>query len=492
MDSPEAVPANLAPVNLAPLNPCFAVNFSRIVDGVTLATEIHSGTAVKAGQGFIVIAVDSSETIDDVPQSKITGSSSIEKQAIESHLLRWPGFAFRSHLKRRESGPNGLHLTFKLQDPQDRLALDALVAAQRKIHHIEICNTMDVESSDRDNGLAQVRFMPMALPELAQDDISAATTFLNREFSAPLLITGMTGGVERGRDINLNLARAAKEADIPMGVGSQRLALDDPRLTSIFRVKDEVPGVFLIGNIGVAQLLNNQSAASAYELCCRAIDMISADALAIHVNVLQEAIQPEGDRNFSGALDRIAHIAAKLPVPVIVKEVGCGLDPGTSLKLAQTGVSAIDVGGRGGTSWGWIEGLRARDPERLEFARSFRDWGLTTGEALRLTRNALQGRSAPQIIATGGIRNGIDVAKTLALGANIAGIGLPLFRAALRDSEAVTREIAWILRGLKTVMLCTGSKHISELPDKIYRHSASNIGSHEPYLRPADSGELRP
>ena len=248
-----------------------------------------------------------------------------------------------------------------------------------------------------------------------------------------------------------------------MGVGSQRLALDDPRFSDIFNVKTEVPGVFLIGNIGAAQLVNGRTHREARELCLRAVEMIEADALAIHINVLQELIQPEGDRDFRGVFDCIAELTKAFPVPVLVKEVGAGMDPQTAKRLAGTGVRAIDVGGRGGTSWGWIEGLRSADPQVLDLAQNFRDWGLTTGEALTLAREAICQNSALQLIATGGIRTGIDVAKAVALGATMAGIGLPLFRAALKGTDEVEKTLDQIIKGLKTVMMCTGSRTLSAL-----------------------------
>lgn len=469
MGLPGDRPATDKPGTLVPLNPCLAVSMTRILDDGSLASENLAGSAIRAGQGRIVIRTEGT-------RSDAMRASSPS----QSWLLSSPDFRFEGELEQNQrqqdqsaaldlhaDGPAGL-LTFVITGPKQQMQLDALIAAQRKIHHIDICNTMDVEGTDRNNGLSDIHFMPVALPELAMADVDTTTEFLGRNFAAPILITGMTGGVEQGRTINLNLALAARDAGIPMGVGSQRLALENPDLAKIFRVKQDVPGVFLIGNIGIAQLINSGSSEAAYEICCRAVDMIAADALAIHINVLQEAIQTEGDRDFRGALERIATIAGKLPVPVIVKEVGCGIDPMTATRIGESAVAAIDVGGRGGTSWGWIEGLRGQDPNLLELASDFRDWGLPTGHALRMTRDALAGKKKPQLIATGGIRTGVDVAKTVALGATMAGIGLPLFRAALQSSDAVANKISWLQRGLKTAMLCTGARTPGELQQKIY------------------------
>jgi isopentenyl-diphosphate delta-isomerase len=434
-----------------------------------------SGWAVAAAAGKLLI-----ESLDDLPF--VTADvASLKIETCDAD------FATRVRPGQRHG-----QLDVELTDPTQRQTFDALLASQRKIHHIEICQTRDVESSDRDNGLSDVAFMPRALPGLDWDEIDCSASFLGRTFRAPILITGMTGGVNEGRRINHILARAAAEAGIPMGVGSQRLALEDTRYAPIFDVKKEVPGVFLIANIGAAQLASASSPEAARTLCRAAVDMIQADALAIHINVLQELIQIEGDRNFRGVAETIRVIAADFPVPVMVKEVGAGMDPQTALELTQAGVDAIDVGGRGGTSWGWIEGLRAKDPDVLEIATTFRDWGLTTGKALRLARAALQdnqlktgGTPSPALVATGGIRTGLDVAKAVALGASMTGIGLPLFRAALQAGSeggqlAVGKKLSQLVRGLKTAMMCTGSRDLSGLRGALIDHSRNMTGVTHP------------
>lgn len=467
---PELVPQK-GP-NLIAVTPRLAVKVSRKGDLAPSASttkkndfrEFHAW-AVQAGSGFLVLDINHETNAEAkemmaIPQG--TGCS-----------LTGAGFQFDAEIVATPASANVQNpVTIKLSSPAQRTALDALIASQRKVHHIEICEHRDVESTDRDHGLRDYSFMPCALPELAWDDLDTKTKFLGREFEAPILITGMTGGVERGQHINDNLARAAAAAGIPMGVGSQRLALDDERFAGIFNVKKNVPGVFLIGNIGAAQLVGGRSHKAAREICLRAIDMISADALAIHVNVLQEMIQTEGDRDFRGVLDCIAFIAQDFPVPLMVKEVGAGMDPRTANRLAVclgSGARAIDVGGRGGTSWGWIEGLRATDPLTFELAKDFRDWGLTTGMALTMAREAIPLESQCQLVATGGIRSGIDVAKAVALGATVAGVGLPLFRAALKGTNEVDAALDNLIKGLKTVMICTGSRQLSDLAGSLIK-----------------------
>ena len=326
----------------------------------------------------------------------------------------------------------------------------------RKAQHIAICQTQDVEASDRFTGFEDLHLMPMTLPEIDQAAIDTSVTFLGRRFALPLLITGMTGGIEQGALINRRLARAAARLNIPMGVGSQRIALEHPQHAAIFAVKEAEPDLFLIANLGATQLLD----AGRRSLCERAVTMIGADALAIHVNVLQECIQVEGDRDFRGLLAAIGDVCRYSRVPVLVKEVGAGMDVMTARRLVEVGVAGIDVGGRGGTSWGYIEGLRSRDDETRELATTFRNWGIPTAYAVGALRAALP--KLP-VIATGGIRSGLTVAKAVALGATLAGIGLPLLRAALQNDEAPGAVLATIARGLVTAMTACGAHSLDQL-----------------------------
>jgi isopentenyl-diphosphate delta-isomerase len=346
------------------------------------------------------------------------------------------------------------------QDAVNLANVTDLLARLRKSQHIAICAEQDVEASDRLSGFEQLEFVPVAAPELNWSDINTQQGFLGRSFDAPMLITGMTGGVEQGAMINRRLARAAARQGIPMGVGSQRLAIDNPQLAKIFTVKDSAPDLFLIANIGAAQLATSYG----IDECRRAIEMIDADALAIHLNIIQELVQVEGDRCFAGLLQRIATICSELSVPVIIKEVGNGVDPSTAMALIEAGVAAIDVGGRGGTSWAYIEGLRSQSALVKSAANTFRNWGIPTAHALSAIRN-IDPRFP--LIATGGIRNGLMVAKAVALGATMVGIGLPLLRASLQSDDAVSEVLDTYLHELKVTMMATASTTLDQLPRRL-------------------------
>lgn len=338
--------------------------------------------------------------------------------------------------------------------------LSNLLTMLRKAQHIDICATTDVEAKDRFTGFSEIILRARALPELALDELDTRTNFLGRSFPLPLMITGMTGGVARGTEINRRLAAAAAHFGIPMGVGSQRIALEHPEHAAIFRVKRAVPKLFLIGNLGIGQL----KAQTALDQCQRAVDMIDADALAIHVNVLQEAIQVEGDRDFRGLIDAIAHVASRLSVPLLVKEVGVGIDPLSATRLAAAGVRAIDVGGKGGTSWSYIEGARSSSQVTAAVADTFRDFGIPTAISLCALSQALPNLD---LAATGGVRDGLTVAKAVGLGAKLTGIGLPLFRAALAGEEAPYSVLETFVKGLRTAMIVSGSRTLADL-----RHAA--------------------
>lgn len=349
----------------------------------------------------------------------------------------------------------------------DRQAVHDLLTLVRKDQHISLCAGVDVEARDRDRGLGQVQLAPCTLPELSWDDLDISCSFLGRVFKAPLCITGMTGGLEKGALINRNLAMVAQAMGIPMGVGSQRIALDHPEHADIFNVKKDAPQVFLIGNLGIAQLVGVPIHV-ALERAQKAVAMIDADALAIHANVLQEAVQVEGDRNFRGVYRCLETLVARLGVPVILKEVGVGVDPETAHRLMDLGIAAIDVGGKGGTSWSYIEGLRSRDPSGLQLGETYRNFGIPTGIALKLVADRRRRQKSPTaLIATGGLRDGLAVAKCLGLGADLCGIGLPLLKAALVSAEAVQETLEFFIHGLKTAMLTTGSPTVAHLASRI-------------------------
>ena len=349
----------------------------------------------------------------------------------------------------------------------DREAMHDLLTLIRKEQHITLCATTDVEAKDRDRGLEHVYLVPCTLPEISWDEISIKREFLGRTFSAPLCITGMTGGLEKGATINRNLAVVAEKLGLPMGVGSQRIALEHPEHAAIFNVKKDAPGVFLIGNLGIAQLVG-VSVDKACDQARKAVDMIEADALAIHANVLQEAVQVEGDRHFRGVYSCLEALIPKLGVPVILKEVGVGVDLETARRLMDLGVAAIDVGGKGGTSWSYIEGLRSQNPHTRQLGQTFRDFGIPTGVALTLIdRERRRRQSSVALVATGGIRNGMQVAQCVGLGADLCGIGLPLLKAALVGAEAVQETLEALIHGLKTTMLVTASRNLDQLKTRV-------------------------
>lgn len=367
--------------------------------------------------------------------------------------------AFTS-LDKKESPKENLQIVcFEVTESDSEVLANGL-SVLRKDQHIDICARLDVESSDKYTGFSNINFLPKAIPEVGLEKIDISTEVFGCRFSAPLMITGMTGGVEKGEQINKTLAVAAAKFNIPMGVGSQRVALDHPDNERLFQLKPSVSGLFLIGNLGCSQLLR----ADYLDLCQKAIDMIGADALAIHLNILQECMQMEGDREFQGIFDRLERVCEKISVPVVVKEVGCGIDLETFRRLISIGVSAVDVGGKGGTSWGYIEGLRSSQKNSLKLAEDFRDWGIPTAINLKVLRS--EASNFP-IFATGGIRSGLIVAKAAALGANLCGIGLPLFRAALESPKAVEEYLQYIVDGLKTSLIVTGSTCLEDLKQKV-------------------------
>ncbi|MFK7824014.1 MAG: type 2 isopentenyl-diphosphate Delta-isomerase [Oligoflexales bacterium] len=343
---------------------------------------------------------------------------------------------------------------------EGKLQLADLLGLLRKSQHIDLCDKQDVESLDRFTGFSQLNFMPQTLPEMDWEDCDTSSLFLGHKFDLPILITGMTGGIQKGAMINETLAETAVKFNIPMGIGSQRIALENPEHESIFKLKDKFPELFLIGNLGAAQIIGSEG----LERCKRAVEMVQANVLAIHINVLQELVQVEGDRNFRGLLHSIGELCRKLPVPVLIKEVGSGVDPITATRLVNLGVCAIDVGGKGGTSWPYIEGLRSKNAETKRLADCYRDWGIPT--AYSLSALSLKKLGIP-LIATGGIRDGLTVAKACALGANMVGVGLPLLRAALNSVAATEVILENYANELKVCMLATGSRTLTDLQEKL-------------------------
>lgn len=339
--------------------------------------------------------------------------------------------------------------------PRSR-AKKALTKTQaRKKEHLEICLDTASVSGHSSTGLDRYRFIHNALPELDLDEIDVGTTFLGKRLAAPILISSMTGGFDLARKVNRNLAAAAQELSIAMGVGSQRVAIEEPGAADSFQVRDVAPDILLLGNLGAVQLNYGYS----IDQCRRAVEMIGADALILHLNVLQEALQPEGNRNFRGLTEKIATICRELTVPVVVKEVGNGISVEVAKRLNGAGVAAIDVAGKGGTAWSAVEAQRATQQGK-PYSRTFTDWGIPTEEALVGVRAALP---QSQLVASGGIRSGLDIAKSIALGADLAALGQPLLAAALESPRAVVNVIGEIIHELKVAMFCVGAADLASL-----------------------------
>jgi isopentenyl-diphosphate delta-isomerase len=328
----------------------------------------------------------------------------------------------------------------------------------RKLDHIRINLEEQVQFPRLRTGLDKVRFIHQALPELDLDRVDTRLQFLGKELRAPLLISSMTGGTAEGQAINLNLARAAQAAGVAMGLGSQRAALEDASLVETFQVRQVAPDILLFANLGAIQLNYGYGLSE----CQRAVEMVEADALILHLNPLQEAVQPEGDRDWSGLIDKIEAVCQRLTVPVIAKEVGWGLSADAVRQLSEAGVSALDVAGAGGTSWSEVEYHRAPTEAHARVAAAFGDWGLTTVESLLIARC-----EAPHIpvIASGGIRSGIDVAKVVALGASLAGMAGPFLKAAVQSTEAVEAKISEIAAVLRVAMFAAGAANLSQLAE---------------------------
>ena len=327
--------------------------------------------------------------------------------------------------------------------------------SNRKSDHLLINLNEEVQSS-LSTGLERYHFIHNAIPEIDLSEIDLQTTFMAKRLNAPLLISSMTGGTKQADKINVSLAEAAQDKGIAMGVGSQRAVIEEPALAAGMNLRQYAPDILLFANLGAVQLNYGYGIPE----CERAVEMLEADALILHLNPLQEALQPEGDTCFAGLLEKISEICLKLPVPVIVKEVGWGLSREAAVRLVETGVAAIDVAGAGGTSWSQVEMHRAKSPERAAIADAFIDWGIPTADALIEVRKAL-----PDIplIASGGLRSGIDVAKCLALGADLGGMAGPLLKAAFQSTEAVIALIEQIAAQLQLSMFATGAHEIPAL-----------------------------
>lgn len=327
----------------------------------------------------------------------------------------------------------------------------------RKKDHIDIVLKQDVGAKGVTTGFERYVFEHVALPDLNLEHVDTSVELWGRRLNAPLLISSMTGGTEPARVINLNLAAAAQELRVAMGVGSQRAALERGDLAETYQVRKVAPDVLLFANIGAVQLNYGYGLDQAR----RAVEMIEADALILHLNPLQEAVQAEGDHDWRGLLPKIEHLIRRLPVPVIAKEVGNGMSAAVAQRLIEAGVSAVDVAGAGGTSWSEVEAYRQPDPRRKRIAHVFASWGLPTAVALREVRAALP--ATVPVFASGGIRDGVDVAKAMAMGATLVGSAAPLLGPATDEVRAVLDKFGAFIDELKIAMFCAGAGSLADL-----------------------------
>jgi isopentenyl-diphosphate delta-isomerase len=330
---------------------------------------------------------------------------------------------------------------------------------QRKDDHIKINLEQDVRSA-LTSGLEKYHFIHEALPELDLDEVDTTLSLFGKKLQAPILISSMTGGTEDAGDINMRLAKAAQTCGVAMGVGSQRAAIERPGMAATFQVRRVAPDILLFANLGAVQLNYGYSV----DECQRAVDMIEADALYLHLNPLQEAVQAGGDTNWKGLARKIEKVCKRLDVPVLAKEVGWGISEKTAKRLADCGVEAIDVAGTGGTSWSQVEMHRAPDAFLRDLAATFVGWGIPTAESILNVKRAAPGMT---IFASGGIKDGLDIAKCLALGATLGGMAGNFLKAAAVSTENAVEMIKLTKRQIEVTMFAAGAGDLKSLAGKL-------------------------
>ena len=326
----------------------------------------------------------------------------------------------------------------------------------RKREHIETVLREDVSAKDVTTGFERFFFEHIAVPELDLNDVDLSTHILGHRLEAPIFISSMTGGTEAARHINQCLAEAAQHLGVAMGVGSQRAAIERPELSETYQVRDIAPDILLFANLGAIQLKHGYNVDHAR----RAVEMIGADALFLHLNSLHEAVQVGGDCDWSDLLTAIERLVVELEVPVAIKEVGHGIGSQAARRLANCGVAAIDVAGAGGTSWTEVEAFRHTNPAAADVAHGFAGWGLPTALALIDSVSAV-----PEIpiFASGGVRSGIDAAKAIRLGAALIGTAAPVLDDATRTADAVRSHVSQMIEQLRIASFCTGSTNLAAL-----------------------------
>lgn len=329
----------------------------------------------------------------------------------------------------------------------------------RKAEHIRISLKENVGAKQATTGFENVCFVHQSLPEIDRQKIRLSAKVFNHEFSAPIFVGAMTGGTQKAKKINGCIAAAVQKLGLGMGVGSQRAAIEKPILESTYRiVREKAPEAFLIANIGAPQLAEGYGVKEAE----KAVEMIEADALAIHLNPLQEAIQPEGQANYAGVIKGIEEIAEALPVPTIVKETGAGISAEVATRLESAGVQGVDVSGAGGTSWAAVEYYRAKAVEnifRQRLGKSFWDWGIPTAASLVEVTQSTE----LTVFASGGVRTGIDVAKALALNASLASASTPLLYPATESTGKVEETLNFLIEELRNTMFLVGAESVQKL-----------------------------
>jgi isopentenyl-diphosphate delta-isomerase len=333
---------------------------------------------------------------------------------------------------------------------------------KRKAEHIKISLNQNVQARTVTTGFEDISFIHRALPEIGKQKIDLSTTVLNHKFAAPLIVGAITGGASEATKINATVAEAVEDLGLGMGVGSQRAAVEDKTLEKTFSIaRKKAPTAFLIANIGGVQLVHGYGLKEAK----KAMEMIDADALAIHLNSLQEAVQPEGQTNFKGVLRKIGEIAKELDKPVIVKETGAGIAAEEAKKLENAGVKGIDVSGVGGTSFAAVEYYRAMGKENT-FQRKlgdvFWDWGIPTAVSVAEVSQSVR----IPVIASGGIREGLDVAKALTLGAGLTSLSQPILEAAVRGVKETKDALSLLMEELKNCMFLVGANSVQSLREK--------------------------
>jgi isopentenyl-diphosphate delta-isomerase len=336
-----------------------------------------------------------------------------------------------------------------------------LTIDQRKADHIRINLEENVRFPTLTTGLEHFRFVHQALPELDLAAVDTRIQVFGKTLGAPILVSSMTGGTAEAQQINRNLAAAAQAQRLAMGLGSQRAGLEHQETMTTFRVRDVAPNVLLFANLGAVQLNYGYGV----DECRRAVDMIEADALILHLNPLQEAVQAGGDVNWRGLLSKIEQVCRALAVPVIAKEVGWGISERTARLLINAGVRAIDVAGAGGTSWSQVEMHRAPTERLRRLAAAFAEWGIPTAESLLTVRRVRAALQQPElsIFASGGIRSGLDIAKCTALGADLVGLASPFLKRAVESAEAVAEEMEILRAEMQIAMFCSAAGDIEQL-----------------------------